>query len=412
LAGPLEVQRALDGAAQAELARDDWWARLGEGTTGDAVIARDASRGLELRAASATVMGTRGLMTLAASIEQPVVLRSDAAGELTAERVEADRTNQTVRVVGAGTLVGVAKADAKVASQAREAPARPAPSVRWKESAAFAFAGGSQEFEQLQQARFVGEVASAADGSVVTGSQMVVDFGPQVAGALVPAGAKVLGEASVADAKGNRVRGDVLAVEFASDEAGQTSPAKFDVQGRAVAEFDGQELRAESMQGTLARVSARAATPGATQASTLPRSAAELASLVATGGAETPASFAGKDGVRAEAHTIEAMPMERAATLRGLPGALARVVRAVAGEGVSSEFVGTGPVIAFNEARRTIAMDAGGEVSFDERAGAGAEARSIRSLLATGLGGREHPRAERAVGSRGADGGGGGDGSV
>lgn len=379
LAGPLEVQRVLDGAAPAELARDDWWARLGEGTTGDAVIARDASRGLELRAASAMVMGTRGLMTLAASIEQPVMLRSDTAGELTAERVEADRTNQTVRVVGAGTLVGVAKADAK---KAGGAPAGPAPSVRWKESAAFVFAGGAREFEQLQQARFVGEVASAADGTLVTGSQMVVDFAPHVAGSLVPARARVLGEASVADAKGNRARGDVLAVEFASDQAGQASPASFDVQGRAVAEFDGQELRAESMKGALARVSAKEATPGVAQASGATGRATELTSLIATGGSDAPASFVGKDGVRAEAHTIEAMPVERAATLRGVPGAPARVVRAVEGEGASSEFVGTGPVIAFNEARRTIVMDAGGQVSFDERAGE----RPVRCLQATARG--------------------------
>jgi hypothetical protein len=390
LAGPLEVRRALDAVAPAELARDDWWARLGDGGggAGDAVVAQDASRGMEMQAATATVMGTRGLMTLEASVEQPVVLRSDSAGTLTAERVEADRANQTVRILGAGTLVGVARAgDDKPSPGAK--PSTP-PSVRWNESAAFEFAKSSREFERLDRARFVGEVASAADGSVVTGNQMVVDFALPVAqsapaGGLVPARARVLGQATVADARGNRASGDVLAVEFATDASGQASPASFEVQGQASAEFDGQTLKANSMQGTLVRAASQEDATGTPQSpAPAPANAVQLANLLATGDAGTLASFVGKDGVRAQALTIQASPLERSATLRGGPGLPARVTRAIADEAerAGSEFAGVGPLITFDEAKRTVTMGEGGEVSLVERAGA----QIVRSLQATALG--------------------------
>jgi hypothetical protein len=387
LAGPLEVRRAFDGVAPPELARDDWWARLGEKTASEAVVAQDASRGLELRAGMATVMGTRGLMTLEASVEQPVMLASVASGVLTGERVEADRTNQTVRVIGAGTLVGAAPAiEPGKANQASAGPARALtpPSIRWNESAAFAFVKGTRDFERMEQARFVGEIESASDGSVVTGGQMVVDFAApmadQAANLLVPSRARVLGQATVADASGNRATGDVLAVEFASDGSTQARPAKFEMMGRASAEFDGQTLAANSVEGTFANVGPKPA-EGTTPKSANPSTAVELASLMARGDAGTPAVFTGKDGVLARAITIEASPLDRTAILRGGLGVPARVVRttAAADGGASSELIGLGATIALDEGKRTIVMDEGGEVSYVERIG-DAEVRALSAM--------------------------------
>lgn len=372
LAGPLEVRRLIDGTAPAELLRDDWWAALGSSPERD-VEARDQERGLSVRANSMVAMGTRGLITLESTNAGGVQVISKDSGTLEAQRLEVDRGGSVARVVGAGRLTATEAggedesdtADGQIAKAISSDEQQSAPAtIRWSEKADFVFAPGNTagagagaeatggEFERLERAHFLGRVESVAQGSTISGNEMMVAFAalpnpeananPESKSKKMPATdaiiaerAQVLGRARVRDAKENLIEGDLLTVDFVRGVTGQATPTTFDVQGQARAVFGEQTLDARSIRGSLREVVAKAETitqptiqPSIqTKTQANPTSSVEVASLVASGSASTPVRFVGKDGLLARARTIEADPSLQRATLLGIDGELAVVAR-------------------------------------------------------------------------------------
>ncbi len=412
LAGPIEVRRILK--APQELARDAWWATL-QSSAVQRITAHDTTRGLSLLADTAEIAGTRQLLTLNATGEAALLIQSRDAGNLTARTMQLDQQTNIARVVGAGMLVAqaqqstVAESSIKQPASLQDTP-KDAPTIRWREKAEFTFARESADTPatstsaRLTRAHFLGAVDATSSGATVRANELVTQFdtfarttpnNTQVQVTL-PTLSQAIGQASVTDAAHALFTADVITVKF-TPSADMTSaiPTTFVGAGMASARiphvaknaqanstpsqpgpaqaFD--QLTAREISGSfhsVPRDATQQTFDNASDKQTLPATAIQLATLIATGTALEPVAFQSHDNVRATSLSLAADVPGQEVTLDGTPQRPATLVR--------DESNIAGPKIILNGLKRTAQLPMGGRMELREAAIKDADAVNTKPL--------------------------------